>query len=166
MHLKKNRTIFSRRLDSPVVATNGGSVIKAKSRWQIGPHGTRSFSFIAVERLALPTHTLSPRSRSLATLTDDPHQLFKYDLNPDVSQVLFFWISISALLTSLDGKCYYRNGQESITISGAYFGDFDLPRRWDLPSDFRLSPIRCSRPFQTRGRILRQVSFQLINRII
>lgn len=95
MHLKKNRTIFSRRLDSPVVATNGGSVIKAKSRWQIGPHGTRSFSFIAVERLALPAHTLSPRSRSLATLTDDPHQLFKYDLNPDVSQVLFFWISIS-----------------------------------------------------------------------
>lgn len=57
MHLKKNRTIFSRRLDSPVVATNGGSVIKAKSRWQIGPHGTRSFSFIAVERLALPTHS-------------------------------------------------------------------------------------------------------------
>ncbi|KAH9785368.1 Dolichyl-diphosphooligosaccharide--protein glycosyltransferase subunit 2 [Citrus sinensis] len=162
MHLKKNRTIFSRRLDSPVVATNGGSVIKAKSRWQIGPHGTRSFSFIAVERLALPAHTLSPRSRSLATLTDDPHQLFKYDLNPDVSQVLFFWISISALLTSLDGKCYYRNGQESITISGAYFGDFDLPRRWDLPSDFRLSPICCSRPFQTRGRILRQISSFLL----
>ncbi|KAH9785371.1 Dolichyl-diphosphooligosaccharide--protein glycosyltransferase subunit 2 [Citrus sinensis] len=162
MHLKKNRTIFSRRLDSPVVATNGGSVIKAKSRWQIGPHGTRSFSFIAVERLALPAHTLSPRSRSLATLTDDPHQLFKYDLNPDVSQVLFFWISISALLTSLDGKCYYRNGQESITISGAYFGDFDLPRRWDLPSDFRLSPICCSRPFQTRGRILRQVDCTIV----
>ncbi|GAY40308.1 hypothetical protein CUMW_050920, partial [Citrus unshiu] len=118
--------------------------------------------FIAVERLALPAHTLSPRSRSLATLTDDPHQLFKYDLNPDVSQVLFFWISISALLTSLDGKCYYRNGQESITISGAYFGDFDLPRRWELPSDFRLSPICCSRPFQTRGRILRQVDCRIV----
>lgn len=122
--------------------------------------------FYSSWKTCTPHPLLSPRSRSLATLTDDPHQLFKYDLNPDVSQVLFFWISISALLTSLDGKCYYRNGQESITISGAYFGDFDLRRRWDLPSDFRLSPICCSRPFQTRGRILRQVSFQLINRII